>query len=473
MRIAPARYLIIAMIIFACILPANATIVDVSPVDAPQGAVILIMDGVSSCYIYPEFTPYAIDGSILDKAEIKNMSFIFGQSCRVLDVTAPQTYTEAGHSVLVTGYSKAIGELVEGSETTIYDVAHDYDYLTFAIMEKGDFAAMCNKQDVVVHDVANSVNNPEMIVKTNVHSAEKKQISMDMASLLQNEASLIHPQLQHYPEGSQERYDAYNRWAIETAIKAIDFMSTEYPNEHYILTINVGATDSAGHYKKDSGYIATIEGVDSSCEPLYDICNENNLAFFLTGDHGMAFPTKDSRGGHQSKTYSVIREAQKVPFSVASHNVEAGLIKGEYGQEDIAPTILSVLELPDELRISDGSEMPVKEHTSISVKAFDEGDILLLENGITRGQASNTNNCLFRGVEVGSNYTIRFLQAGDVKNVIEKEIHLKKSENIVFNSHENKQESSIDLNSRHIIGGTLIGLINVTGLAMIRKVLKE
>jgi 2,3-bisphosphoglycerate-independent phosphoglycerate mutase len=465
---------IVALVFFMCILPVNATIVEVSPTTAPHGAVILVMDGVSSCYIYPEFTPNAIDGSILNKANIPNMLSIFDQNCRVLDVTAPQTYTEAGHSVLVTGSSKSDGELVGGSGTTIYDVAHNYDYMTFAVMEKGDFSSLCKKQDAVIHDATNSMNNPEMLVETNIRSIENKKLSMDIASVFQDQASAVQSQLQEYPEGSQERYDAYNQWAIETAIDAIEFMSDNYPDEHYIFTINVGATDSAGHYKKDSGYIATIEGVDSFCKPLYDICNENELALFITADHGMAFPTMDSRGGHQSEKYSVTKEAQKVPFVVASDNVETGIIKGEYGQEDIAPTILSVLELPNELRIADGSAIPIADNTILSVKTFEKGDIILLKDKMVLADATNTDICLFRGLVSDSDYTIKFVPNSNVDNVFEKEIYLEKSESIVFNSNKEESSSSnVPLTSRHIIGGTLIGAINITGLLMIRKVLKS
>ncbi|WP_342305064.1 hypothetical protein [Methanolobus sp. ZRKC5] len=112
---------------------------EINPVNTPHGAVILIVDGLSSCYVYPEYTPHAIDGSELEKAEPENILQIFDQSCRVLDVTAPQTFTEGGDSVIATGYSKADSELVGSFGTTIYDVAHENGYLTFPIMDKRRF----------------------------------------------------------------------------------------------------------------------------------------------------------------------------------------------------------------------------------------------------------------------------------------------------------------------------------------------
>jgi hypothetical protein len=40
--------------------------------------------------------------------------------------------------------------------STIYDVAHDYEYLAFGIMEKGDSSSICAEHDVIVHDASNS-----------------------------------------------------------------------------------------------------------------------------------------------------------------------------------------------------------------------------------------------------------------------------------------------------------------------------
>ena len=77
-----------------------------------MAAVLLIIDGMGSSYIYPEFTPYALDGSALNRANVSNIMLIADGGTRVLDIRAPQTSTAPGHSVLVTGYSRADTELV-------------------------------------------------------------------------------------------------------------------------------------------------------------------------------------------------------------------------------------------------------------------------------------------------------------------------------------------------------------------------
>ncbi|WP_406657374.1 sulfatase-like hydrolase/transferase [Methanolobus sp. ZRKC2] len=466
--------LILLLLLNIFLQPVSAySVVEVNSVNTPHGAVILIVDGLGSSYIYPEFTPYALDNSVISKASTPNLSSIFDQSCRILDVRAPQTYTEAGHSVLVTGYSKALSESVSGSGTTIYDVVHEYDYLTFGIMEKGDFSSICAKQNAIVHDTTNSINEPGMVVDTNIHELTNKQVSMDVAALMQDNILTLNSELGKSKEGSQERYDTYNRWGIETAIELIDFMQANYPDHPYLLTINVGAVDSAGHYKKDSGYIATIEGLDASCMPLYQKCIENDLAFIFTSDHGMAFASAGSRGGHQSDKYSCTDEAQRVPLVISTTDVEKSVIKGEFGQEDIAPTILEILGLPGELRFSDGEVIEFKDHANLRITIPGEGMISIKMDDTVISEVSASDDYLFRGLETGHDYIVSFT-SDDTGIQLEKEISLIKSETIDFTSAANIPENDIFFqNPRYLMGGTLIGIVNIAGLALIRKILKE
>lgn len=455
-------------------LAAATDIIEVNSVDVPQGAVILIVDGLSSSYLYPELVPYALDGRTLPKVEAENLSFIMDHSCRVLDVRAPQTYTEAGHSVLVTGYTRALSDSVSGPGTTIYDIAHEYGYYTFAVMQKGDSSAICSKQDVIIHDATNSINEPEMLVRTNIRDLEQKQVSLEVASLMQDSLPSLNEHLSEFPEGSQQRYDIYDNWAVHTAIDVMDHMQASYPGQHYLLTVNVGGVDSAGHYKKDTGYIDSIEGIDASCMELYRKCEENNLAFIFVSDHGMAFPSPDSRGGHQAAKYSGTNEAQRVPFVISASGIESGVIEGSYGQEDIAPTILEVLYLPDELRLSDGKAIPLRDHTVLKVSVPQKGRLELISNGETAYETTADGNILLRGVVTGSSYIIRYSSEDGSIRELEKEFFLEGSQHVDLRTSQAASKSDQFLrNPRHIIGGFLIVVINIAGLLLIRKIMKE
>ncbi|MBU2617886.1 MAG: alkaline phosphatase family protein, partial [Euryarchaeota archaeon] len=134
--------LIITLTLIILLLPiASATDVVVNPVHSPNGTVLLIIDGMGSSYIYPEFVPYDLDGNELGKANLSNITLIADGGTRVLDVRAPQPSTIPGHSVLVTGYSKANKDTV-GEMTTIFDIAREHDYICMAVMHKGDFDEM-------------------------------------------------------------------------------------------------------------------------------------------------------------------------------------------------------------------------------------------------------------------------------------------------------------------------------------------
>jgi 2,3-bisphosphoglycerate-independent phosphoglycerate mutase len=474
------------VVIFSPVHVIATTEIEVNPVNTPAGAVILIIDGLSSSYIYPELTPYAIDGTALDKATVRNISQIAEKSSRVLDISAPQTYTEAGHSVLVTGNSGAKGNIVGNPGATVYDTAHENGYLCFAVLEKGDFSQMRAEQDVVVYDETNSINNPTIKIETNEYSKDMNPVQ-GVSDLMNVYAEQAYDYVNQYPEGSGERYDAYNRWAIDTAADIIGYMSDNAPDQRYILTVNTGAVDSSGHYRRTGGYIENIEGIDSVIMPFYELCIENNLAFILTSDHGMAFSANDVRGGHQSEKYAVTPEAQKIPLIVHAPDVDRGVVTEKYGQEDIAPTILNVLNLPIELDYADGSAIPVKDYVNLKIDVPPESTVELLQEDKTIASASDDDQYLFLGIEPGYIYTVRISSNemleelnGIGKTVVENGVvdhEVFMATDVALNFVEQisspPENSGLLQNRRHLIGCTLIALINVTGLLIILRILKE
>ena len=467
--------LILAAFLLISIFPTTAiasTIVEVKPVNTPDGAVILIIDGLGSPYIYPELAPYAIDGTALSKAVVYNISQIAENSARVVDIRAPQTYTEAGHSVLVTGNSGADGEMVGYSGATIYDMAHDNGYLALAVLQRGDFYEMRAEQDVILYDETNSINNPTIMMSTSEHSGGN--VPQNVIEAMEMRAEGAYDYVNRFPESSKERYDAYNRWAIDTGIDIIKSMSESAPEQKYILTINAGAIDSSGHYRRNGGYIENIEGIDAAIMPLYELCIENDLAFILTADHGMAFAADDVRGGHQAEKYAITSEAQMIPFIVHAPNlkIEAEVINGKFGQEDIAPTLLGILNIPNELRYTDGSDIGLKDYVNINVDTPASSSVELVRDGVIIASASNDDEYLFVGLESGVNYTVR--ASGEQNEVMEQEVFADSDMTIEFTAHAMTSENEGgSQNMRHLIGGILIVLINVIGLVAIVRILKE
>jgi len=76
-----------ALLILLLLLPGcSALDVQVGPMAQPAGAVILVIDGLGSSYVYPEHNAYALDGSPLNKAVLFNLT---GAGARAVDVRVP------------------------------------------------------------------------------------------------------------------------------------------------------------------------------------------------------------------------------------------------------------------------------------------------------------------------------------------------------------------------------------------------
>jgi 2,3-bisphosphoglycerate-independent phosphoglycerate mutase len=489
------------LIIFSAFLaPASAlTEVEVSPVNTPQGAVVLIVDGLSASFVYPELTPHALDGTTLEKAKLEIIPKIEKDSARVLEFRAPKTFTEGGHSVLFTGNPDADSELVSFKDATIFDILHKENFLCLAVMEKGDFGSVCAEQDVILKDENNSIKDTKIVLEKYDHSSDSTDVAQIPEGLLEVFKDVA-DETPEYVKSKEirEKYSGYNRWGIETASAVVKYMAKNRPEQKYLLTVNVGAVDDSGHHRDNYGYIDCIECLDTDLSPLYELCKKNNLGFILTADHGMAFSKDSARGGHQSDKLSASEEAQLIPLIVYTKDVKSGIIGGEYGQEDFAPTLLSILDIPDRPRFMKGKQITLTDHANLRVKLPSKGLVELLKDGKTVASPKNDDQFLFLGLDPGSKYMIKAtLDSGNSLEEQEKEIILESDYVIEFkekeyndlkaskiesgsgkktSSEENflkKGTGTSSSGSEHLIAYLLIGLVNLVGLVIIAKILKK
>ncbi len=483
--------------IFSC--PAFAlTEVEISPVQTPNGAVLFIADGMSAPFVYPELTPYALDGSPLERARLEAIPEISKESAKVLELRVPQTFTGGGHSVLVTGNPGADSEMVSFRDATLFDVLHEQGYLCIGVMEKGDSWSICAEHDAILRDEKNSISKLAPTLESYEHDPGPSKVPPGLLVLMEEKAAGAPGYVSSKEAG--ERYSGYNRWGIDTAYALVEYMAREYPTQKYLLTVNVGAVDMSGHYRGNYGYLDCIENLDADLMPLYELCKRNDIAFILTADHGMAFPTEDSRGGHQGEKYSVSDEAQLVPLIIRAPDVERGVIKGEFGQEDVAPTLLGVLNVPGKPRFADGEQIVLKSYVNLEVKLPGEGSVELLKAGKPVASPRNDDEFLFLGLEPDFTYTVRATFEGENgQEEKEEELFLETDSVIEFRNLELKpgaddgsgiesataSEARIGscsgtgnngifgIGFRQLIGYFLIGIINLTGLVVIGKILKK
>lgn len=506
----PFLFFIVMLIVFF-IFPApvsGLTEVEVNPVNTPQGAVVLIVDGLSAPFIYPELTPHALDGTPLEKAELENLPGISKESVRVLEFRAPQTFTEGGHSVLVTGNPSADSELVSFKDATIFDILHREGYLCIAVMERGDSWSIRAEQDVILRDENNSISKMKIILEQPEPSPDSPEVPEGLLQVLENAVDKAPGYITS--KETREKYSGYDRWGVETACNIVEYMARNRPEQKYLLTVNVGAVDSSGHHRDNYGYVDCIECLDADISPLYELCKKNDLAFVLTADHGMGFSKDDSKGGHQSEKFTETDEAQLVPLIVHAQDVESEILKGKHGQEDFAPTLLGILDIPDRPRFAEGKQILLTDHVNLKVELPEKGSVELRKNengkegnvkdGNVVASLQHDDEFLFLGLEPENTYTVRAaLDSGNSLKEQEKKLTLEtdsvlefteKGQKIEGNSEDNPEsDSSSGKNSTasflkkesgksnssltHLIGYLVIGLVNLVGIVIIAKILKK
>ncbi len=145
-------------------------------------------------------------------------------------------------------------------------------------------------------------------------------------------------------------------------------MNDSEPGVNYILLANAGGLDEAGHTLGSDGYEAVMSGLDPELQKLIDACYRSNVTLLVTGDHGMSFKDPSSKGSHASADVASRNESTLVPLLIYSNNKE---VKGSglYTQEDLAPTVLSLLDCPNTLSLSDGISLPVKNNPSLYLRS--------------------------------------------------------------------------------------------------------
>ncbi len=470
------KILLVLCIFLLTVFPINANaiaVVEVNEIDTPQGAVLLIAEGLGSGYIYPEKIPYALDRSMLEKATVNNLTLITDSSFRAINVEVPEMKTDVGHSIIITGCQKARPPMIDYESSTVYDVAHDHGFLVIGVLEEGDFDQMLSQQDIAVHDSTGSINEPEMRITTGEYGNEDPILS-DVLDLMNENAASSHDYVQSRPSGSIERYHAYNNWALKTGMDVMELMKST--DKRYILTIDIAALETAGRYRGNSGYVEAIEGLDDMLPQLYNKCQEHNVALIITSCYGMAFPDMDSRGGSKSEKYSDQPEVRQVPLVIYSKNIENNTLENA-DLHDIAPSLLSVLDLPDELHFSSGVNRVTKDYANIKVNLPEVMDIKLSRDNQQITDAQKHKEYIFTGLEKNAEYTIEALSP-DGESL--KETIFLDSDTVVYlqsydpgNSTTPSEGEQSDGENHKTLGSAIIVVINLFGITLIIRIMRE
>ncbi len=154
---------------------------------------------------------------------------------------------------------------------------------------------------------------------------------------------------------------------------------------HFILLVNAGAVDSAGHNLGPEGYRDVAAALDTPLGRLAEACRQNDVLLAVTADHGMVFPSEEGKGGHAGEKYRERLEALRVPLVFMGPGVEDLNLGGRWSQVDIAPTLLHLLNISAGIPW-EGEVMPVDGKFDSRVEAASTEGFVEDREGIGSGR---------------------------------------------------------------------------------------
>ena len=397
-----------------------------------QSAVILVIDSFGSSYVYHDNLATYTSGMSIPAVDLHTVDEADGHY--TLRVPVPET--EHGHSVIVTGYSDAAAETLAYYNATIFDVLRDRGYLCLGIMETGDTNNMLDNLDIAVREKNDSIYKPHFDFILNDKNAPE-----DIVNLMKSYPVLNETKAGKDPNAA---YIRYNNWSLGFATSLVDFMNDSEPGVNYILLANNGGLDEAGHTLGSDGYEAVMAGLDPGLQELIDACYRSNVTLLVTGDHGMSFKDSSSKGSHASADVASRDESTLVPLLIYSNNKE---VKGSglYTQEDLAPTLLALLDCPDTLSMCDGESLPIKEKPSLYLRSSQPVSVTL--TGL-----KNSDSISFSGI-----YAVKDLDQGmyTIKSgAYEKDIDLR-ADILVDIPGEGQTSSALPLWAAYVAAGVV------------------
>lgn len=410
----------------------------VGPVAEPGGAVLLVADGLGASYVYPEHRAYALDGSALDGAILFNLT---GSGARAIDVRVPVPETTKSHSVLLTGNS---GTNPDRLGPTIFDAARANGYLCLAVLERGDAMPVLQEMDGVLYLGENAMHGAEPIpgFRAGAPPGLKYRFQVWRDRFARYAA----------PQGVAG-YAGYDRWALDAAADIVQNLS----GQRFLMLVNVGAVDSAGQNLGADGYREVVAALDAPLGRLAETCRQNNVLLAVTADHGMVFPSATGRGGHSAEKYAARPEALRVPLVFLGPGVEELNLGGRWSEVDIAPTVLSILNISSDSW--EGRSLPIRAGFDLRVTGAPAG-LALWGDGAWLANAAATGECRFRGLPRG----LYSLKAGGrewavlVNGDVEMDLAGK---------------AAPQGDWKRIIGIILILAINLMGIAIIFRILRK
>jgi len=126
-----------------------------------------------------------------------------------------------------------------------------------------------------------------------------------------------------------------------------------------LIVVNYANTDMVGHSGNIEAAKKAVEAVDSCLGKLVASMQKAGGAMIISADHGNAEMMTDNETGQPHTAHTL----NKVPFIIVGEGFEKNKVKLKNGiLADIAPTILSIMELPKPTEMTGSSLITLDHH---------------------------------------------------------------------------------------------------------------
>jgi len=112
-------------------------------------------------------------------------------------------------------------------------------------------------------------------------------------------------------------------------------------NKYDFLRINFPNGDMVGHTGNYEATIKAMEALDKNLNRILSVCLKNNYTLIVTADHGNAEEMIDKNSNVKTS-----HSLNKVPFIIASNNINFKIKNGNFGLANVASTITTLMNIP-------------------------------------------------------------------------------------------------------------------------------
>jgi len=131
--------------------------------------------------------------------------------------------------------------------------------------------------------------------------------------------------------------------------------------------------------------------------------------------------------------------------------------------------LLSILDIPTQLRYSDGEAIPVKDYADLRVSVNSESDVEVIQGSEVVSGGSGDIMYIFTGLKPKTNYIVRVFNG---KDILEQSVHLDVDRLIRFDTVVSNDDTIVwdGRTTRRSVASVMIFIVIIGGLLLINRI---